>query len=233
MAWTLRDGFDRLPTPNTRVCARPISAAEPGMRMRLETDLKEYEGVKRTAFYPAAALVAFAILLPERPAWGWNWNPFARSSGTSAKPTDDETSKAQAAARKAENADQASQLNKVAKQAGKADRAKVKQSQSANNDRPKYAPAATRYRWSAAKQPNAAQRAVSKTVNAVTLKPLRDKLNGKSTTSRNPWSQNPPVASTSAKQRPGMFSSLFKPKPKPKTGPRTVSEWITQDRPTF
>ncbi|HEY5315823.1 MAG TPA: hypothetical protein VIK18_25060 [Pirellulales bacterium] len=193
--------------------------------------------MKRIGNCAAAALavvVAISLLAPE-PAWAWN--PFAKTADPSAgkstvlAPKSGETKKS-ANTRKPESAaKQAARLQKTADSASQADRAAAKRSPGASAKH-LWSPVNDRYRWSAARQPSPARRAVTNTVNVLTFKPLRDKLSGNPTT-HNPWSQAPPVTNTSAKKRPGMLGSLFKPKPKKKTGPQTVSEWISQDRPGF
>ena len=184
--------------------------------------------MKRMGLYAAAAALAATFCVAPHGAWGWAWNPFAKKADSQpVKP-------AAKAADPDQAAGNATKLKQAARAASKADKAAAKRSPAVAG-RPIWSPVSERYRWDAArKQPTAARRALNTTVNTVTLKPLRDKLSGNPTANRNPWSKAPPVTNTSANSSPGRFS-LFKPKPKPKsrTGPQTVGEWISQDRPGF
>ncbi|HEX3654920.1 MAG TPA: hypothetical protein VHV55_03895 [Pirellulales bacterium] len=184
--------------------------------------------MKRTGSGAAAALLtAFLLLAPESAgAWPWTKAPAPPAGKPAAQaPTSNDTEKP------ANKADQAKKLKKAAKSVSQSDKAAAKRT-SPPSAKPAWSPANSRYRWTAAQQPSPARRAVTSTVNVLTLKPLRDKLSGNPTT-HNPWTRSPPVTNTSANKRPGMLGSIFKPKPPKKTGPQTVGEWIQQDRPGF
>jgi hypothetical protein len=185
--------------------------------------------MKRMGLYPAAALLAALFCAAPQPAAGWTWNPFAKKA-------DSQAAKAAAKRRDSDKAaTDAIKLKQTARAASKADKAAAKRTPTVAG-KPVWSPVSDRYRWDAAqKQPTATRRALTSTVNTITLKPLRDKLSGNPMANRNPWSSTPPVTNTSSQPRQGMFGSLFKPKPKAvkKTGPQTVGEWIAQDRPGF
>lgn len=192
--------------------------------------------MKRIGYCATAALLA--ILMVPQPGWAWNWNPFAKSTDSAAEKSSAKAAKSDKAAQQSKEeksqamAREAIKLKQAARSASQTDKATMKRKQPIDGGKQAWSPDDSRYRWSAAKQPGPARRAVNSTVNALTLKPLRNKLSGNPTT-HNPWSKTPPVTNTSAKQRPGMLGSLFKPKPKKKTGPQTVNEWLAQDRPSF
>jgi hypothetical protein len=81
-----------------------------------------------------------------------------------------------------------------------------------------------------ASQPGMAMKAMSNAVDAITFKPLRNKLVGPPASQ---WSKKPPSSTvrSSKDAKPSFFGSLFKPaQPKP---PSTVTEWINQPSPKF
>lgn len=201
--------------------------------------------MKRLGKYAAAAILIGGLCCPPI---AFAWNPFGgrtaakqtgakQSDAADAPATQDASAqkkgmtKKSSSTSKPDKAKAAAALNKASRAASRADQAKAKRMPVVDG-RPLWAPVSNRYRWSATQQPSPGQRAVQATVSALTLKPLRDKLSGNSA-AHNPWSNKPPLANTANRKQPGFLGRLFAPKPKPKAGPQTVSEWINQERPGF
>ncbi|HEX4148732.1 MAG TPA: hypothetical protein VHY20_07085 [Pirellulales bacterium] len=184
--------------------------------------------MKPIGLFAATALVAAMFWVTPNSAAAWTWNPFAKKTDPHT------TAAAQPTAKSDKAASDGLKLKQAARAASKADKAAAERSPAVAG-KPIWSPVSNRYRWNVAqKQPSAARRALNSTVDTLTLKPLRDKLSG-NPTKRNTWSKTPPVTNTSNPPRRSAFSSLFKSKakPKPKSGPQTVGEWINQDRPAF
>ncbi len=71
---------------------------------------------------------------------------------------------------------------------------------------------------------NGTKKAASTVADVVTLKPLRDKVSA---------SSQPKYSSSHAEKKNKGLSSLFARKPPERKGPKTISEWMSMERPKF